>query len=198
MRILLPLALLAASLASGAEPASSTAPARGARELVQNPWSLNYGLDRRGRTYGLDYRIRWDAGDLRGSTRAARRNFSRPSETAESIAYGLLIGARLNLYGVRVRPFRNMAPPAPAVEETDAAAASAAEASAAPPPRRLRLALDPFGDLRRNGPREVERFLLREGFDLAMPRERGVPSWQKEAVSRSVLAAGRSWSGEEP
>jgi hypothetical protein len=107
------LVCLAASTASADEPAASTAPAPGRVEAFENPWSLNYGFDRRGQWYGVDYRIRWDARDLFASPRKVRDNLVRPKDTAETVVYGLLSGASLDLYGVRVRPFRTL-PPAPA------------------------------------------------------------------------------------
>jgi len=199
---IIPLALLTAALAAGAEPATSTAAAPGRSAPVENPWSLNYGYDRRGKSYGLDYRIRWDVRDLFESPQALRDNLVSPTDTAQSVAYGLLKGARVNFYGVSVRPFRDLpAAPLPALPGGAGVTASTAAVAGAPPaPRdhRLRLALDPLADLRRNGPREVERFLLREGFDLMLPGNRGAPSWQKEAAARSVLDAGRLWSEDLP
>ncbi|MFI5345940.1 MAG: hypothetical protein ACHQ51_06155 [Elusimicrobiota bacterium] len=187
------LALIAAAFVAGAEPAVSTAAARGRPTMLENPWSLNYGYDRRGKRFGLDYRIRWDANDLADSPRRVSENLSSPSDTAQSIAYGLLKGARFDLYGVSVRPFRELGGETP----YDIPRSTAAAAGAPPPPaRRLRLALDPLEDLRRNGPREIQRALLREGFNLALPGNRNVPGWQKEAFGRSVLDAGRAWSDD--
>lgn len=195
---LLALTLIVGSLASGAEPALSTAAAAGRPPLLENPWSLNYGIDRRGKRYGLDYRIRWDSDDLLRSPRAARENLYSPSETIQSIASGLLLGARLDLYGVRLRPFRDLSPMAsPALPASEGIAASTAPVTGTVVPRRPRLELDPLHDLRRNGQRELQRFLLREGFNLALPGQRGAPSWQKESAARSVLDAGRAW-GDAP
>ncbi|MDE2140868.1 MAG: hypothetical protein KGJ84_00480 [Elusimicrobia bacterium] len=196
MRIVLYL-LLVAGPAAAAAPAASTATARGRPAPLENPWSLNYGLDRRGQRYGLDYRVRWDVRDLFDSPRAARENFTNPADTVQSVAYGLLKGARLDIYGVRVRPFRETAP-APFVQSaTESSSATATALAAAPPAsRRLKLSLDPVGDLRRNGPREIQGFLLREGFNLALPQNRSVPGWQKEAFGRGVLDAGRAMSDD--
>ena len=190
------LLLLAALPASAAEPSVSTAPASGRATPLDNPWSLNYGFDRRGQRYGLDYRIRWDLGDLAGSPRKVRDNLASPTDTAESVVYGLLSGASLDLYGVRVRPFRSRSSAPRAMTQEGVAASTSAVSAATAPSLRPRLTLDPFGDLSRNGRREAESFILREGFDLAVPSQRGAPGWQKEAVSRSVLDAGRSWSDD--
>jgi hypothetical protein len=180
--------------AGAAEPAVSTAASRGRPQPLDNPWSLNYGYDRRGTRVGLDYRIRFDADDLLDSPRKVSDNFTSPSDTAQSIVYGLLKGARLNLYGVSVSPFRELSNAPVATPAAVDGSTTAAPGAPPAPGRRLRLSLDPLGDIQRNGPREFQRALLREGFNLALPQNRGVPGWQKEAFGRSVLDAGRIWS----
>ncbi len=49
-----------------------------------------------------------------------------------------------------------------------------------------------YQDLEFSARRESERFLIREGFDHALPAHRGAPYSQKKALSDGLLEWGRS------
>lgn len=192
-----PLVFLWTGLASAGEVATSTAHARRAPE-PEFPWSINYGIDRRGRrSVGFDYNVRWDPAHLFETTDASRGRRTSPVEDLGDFALDLLGATRLNVYGVRIKPFRaRESGPVPVAVAASTGTGQDARVPYYPAPRRRSLVIEPLADLRRNGRREAERFLVREGFDAALPRARGAPYWQKEAVSRGLLDAGRSWSDE--
>lgn len=183
------LLLTAFAPARAAAPAASTAAAPSRPSPPpENPWSLSYGLDRRGAGYGrVDYRLRWSFEDLR-----------EPSLTrfsAERTLRGVLQGSRVELYGLRVRPFPDL-PLLPsesyAVAASSAPAGTPAEGARPRPGAWDRL----YEDLERSARRETERFLIREGFDRALPAHRGAPFERKKALGEGLLDLGRGGLGE--
>jgi hypothetical protein len=199
VRLLLLLSALAASgsetIPSSEPAAASTAPARPAAPLI-NPWELTYGVDRRGQRYGrLDYRLRWSFDDLK----KAPRELEHPARGVEETMRGLLQGSRIDLYGVRVRPFRDL-PLLPPLDAAAVTASSAAARGAAPAPARRRRSLYSwdrlYEDLEDSARRETERFLVREGFDRALPSHSGVPFDQKRALGSGLLDLGKEGLGE--
>lgn len=192
------LLLACAPAAPAAEPAASTVTARGPRPL-ENPWALTYGLDRRGDRYGrLDYRLRWSFDDLTDETPEAPH---APGAPLEETVRGLMQGMGVELYGVRLRPFRDLALTAP-LPRADFAASTAAAAGAAPPPPERRLRVYSWGrfyeDLETSARRETERFIVKEGFDRSLPAYRGKPYDQKKALGTGLLDWGRGAWTEEP
>ena len=183
------LLFLSLSATAGEAPATSTAPARQLPPL-ENPWSLSYGVDRRGNRYGrLDYRLRWSFDDLH---RPAGEH-EREGHTAERAWRGILQGSSLEVYGVRMRLFRDL-PLRPDSDFALAPSTSAATAGtpAPAPPRRGRLySWDRFyQDLEDSGRREAERFMVREGFDRALPAHKAAPYGQKKALGEGLLDLG--------
>jgi hypothetical protein len=192
--VLAALPLLSAPVAASAEPSVSTAPARASRPprapaAPSNPWALTYGLDRRGDRYGrVDYSLRWSLRDLAG----ARGEAPSPGLPFEDTVRGLMQGMRVDVYGVRLRPFRDLSlTPSPPLADL---AASSAAASAATTPGRRRPVYSWerfYEDLENSARRETERFIVREGFDFALPRHRSVPYEQKKALGSGLLDLGR-------
>lgn len=197
--LLLALAAAASETVPSAEPpAASTAPARPLRP-VENPWALTYGFDRRGDRYGrVDYRLRWSFEDLKRLPREAER----PARTVEETLRGVLQGARLDLYGVRVRPFRDLPllPPldAPALSASTAAAAGAPPPLARPRRRAIYSWERLYEDLEDSARREAERFMVREGFDRALPQHSGAAYDQKKALGTALLDLGRGALTDDP
>lgn len=183
-----------ASVAAAEPPAVSTAAVRLAAP-ASNPWSLSYGIDRRGARYGnLDYRLRWSFADMLAAPRALERDFARPRRSAEQTFRGLLQGSRMELYGVRVRPFRDL-PLLPPVTAYDAVASTSVEPSpqTAPSARRPRLySWERLSeDLEASARRETERFLILEGFNRTLPMHRDAPYGNKKALGEGLLDLGR-------
>lgn len=199
---LLALAFLPVLAASSAEVAISTAPGQVRRtprapRAPENPWVLTYALDRRGDHSGrVNYHLRWgfggDAGGGGGSSESAL--------PLEEHLRGLIQGMRVDVYGVRLRPFRDLSLTAPLPAADFAASTVAAAGSPAAPARRRpvyswdRL----YEDLQRSARRETERFIVREGFDRALPEHRAVPYEQKRALGFGLLDLGRGALSEEP
>lgn len=194
-----PAALLFLALGASAAdvPAYSSGPAR-QLPPPENPWSLSYGLDRRGSRYGrLDYRLRWSFSDLDSTLRDDER--PREGRAAERTLRGLLQGSSLELYGVRMRLFRDL-PLSPATEF--AVPASTANAGGRPPasPSRHRRHYTwdrLYKDLEDSARREAERFIVREGFDRALPAHKGAPFGQKKALGDGLLELGRGTLDDE-
>lgn len=189
------LVLLALASAAAAEPpAASTTTVRQAAP-AQNPWAMSYGLDRRGARYGsLDYRLRWSFNDVLAATRALQRDFGRPRRSAEQTFRGLLQGSRLELYGVRVRPFRDLLLLPPVADFDVVASTSVAPSPPAAPAARRRRYYSwerLYEDLEANGRREAERFLILEGFDRSLPMHRDAPFGSKKALGEGLLNLGR-------
>lgn len=187
--LLLTLSAPARAAAPAASASTSAAPGRPAPP-PENPWSLSYGLDRRGAGFGrVDYRLRWSFEDLR----AAGREPAPTWHSAERALRGMLQGSRVELYGLRVRPFRDLSllPP-----ESYAAAASSATAPASSQSPRPGAWDRLYEDLERSARRETERFLIREGFDRALPAHRAAPFERKKALGEGLLDLGRGGLGE--
>ena len=186
------LLLAPAPAAAAVEPARSTATARAPRP-PENPWALTYGLDRRGDRYGrLDYRLRWSFDDL---SERASEPLRAPGAPLEETVRGLMQGMGVELYGVRLRPFRDLALSAP-LPRAELAASTAAASGAAPAPARERwLRLYSwerlYEDLESSARRETERFIVREGFDRSLPAYRAKPYDQKKALGAGLLDWGR-------
>ncbi len=131
---------LALAAAPCAAQAPSTAPARGAAEPV-NPWSLAYGVDRRGDRYGrVEYRLRWSFDDLSPAPPGFDRAHAQRANFGELTMRGLLQSSRVELYGVMVRPFRDL--PLTPREDAYVVATSTDAAAAAPPAPARRRRLD--------------------------------------------------------
>lgn len=201
------LAAFLAGTTASAEPVISTAPARAHRaprapRAPENPWALTYGLDRRGDRYGrVDYRLRWSFRDLDLSG-GSRENSSSSGVPFEETIRGLMQGMRVEVYGVRLRPFRDLAlsdsPPTAHFAASTAAVSGAGGPSA--PVRRFRLySWERFyDDLESSARRETERFIVREGFDRALPEHRATPYDEKRALGSGLLGLGRSVLTDEP
>lgn len=193
-------ALLLGAVGRAAEfelPASTSAHRERARPapLPENPWVLEFRQDERDRAVRLDYRLRWDLGDLSQGGSVPRPS---PRSLGRGVGEGLLDilhASRLNLYGVRVRPFHSPPPAAePAGAEGASAPSTAAARGAAARRPRPRLSLDAaWEDLRRSGREGARRWLIREAFDHAVPDAREAPYWQKEGAVRALRESGESW-----
>ena len=185
--------------AAGEAPAPSTAPAR-QLPPPENPWSLSYGVDRRGARYGrLDYRLRWSFDDLSPAEREQER--AREGHATERVWRGILQGSSLEVYGVRMRLFRDLSLQPTSDFALATSTTSAVEPAAAPPPRRRRLySWDRFyQDLEDSGRREAERFMVKEGFDRTLPAHKAAPFGQKKALGEGLLELGRgAMNGEQP
>ncbi|MEQ1919079.1 MAG: hypothetical protein ABL955_07760 [Elusimicrobiota bacterium] len=186
--------VLLLSLGAGAsEPVSSTASVRAPRP-PENPWALTYGLDRRGDRYGrVDYRLRWSLEDLSGGR---REHSSGPGVPFEATFRGLMKGMGVDVYGVRLRPFRDLALNAPlpaAYVATSTAAASGTAAPASAHGLRLYSWERFYEDLESSAHREAEGFLVREGFNRALPAYRAAPYSQKRALGSGLLGLTQSW-----
>ena len=185
------LALAPGAASSQAATSTTTARARAPRP-PENPWALTYGLDRRGDRYGrLDYRLRWSFSDLSGGEPEEAR---APSAPIEETVRGLMQGMGVELYGVRLRPFRDLALSAPiARAELSTSSGAAAGAPSAPARERwLRLySWDRlYEDLESSARRETERFIVKEGFDRSLPAYRAKPYDQKKALGTGFLDLG--------
>ena len=187
------LTLLLPVFVSAAEPSASTTTARGPRPApaIQNPWSVSYGLNRRGNRYGqVDYRLRWSFSDLTGRSSEPPAN-RRP---LESTFRGLLQGMKVDVYGVAIRPFRDLSLEAPMAVADFGASTETARGNPAPSAGRRRPIYSWerfYEDLENSARREGERFLVREGFNRALPEHRAVPYDQKKALGRGLLDLGR-------
>lgn len=193
------LLFLAMSAAAGEAPASSTATARQS-PTPENPWSLSYGVDRRGERYGrLDYRLRWSLDDLNPA--GARRARGREGHAAERAWRGILQSSSLELYGVRMRLFRDLSlQPDSDFALPASTSAARGDAPAAAPSRRRRLySWDRlYEDLENSAQREAERFMVKEGFDRALPDHRTAPYDQKKALGQGLLELGRGAFDDDP
>jgi hypothetical protein len=191
MTLVLLLLTLSAPARAAAPASTSAAPGRPAPP-PENPWSLSYGLDRRGAGFGrVDYRLRWSFEDLR----AAGREPALTRLSAERTLRGMLQGSRVELYGLRVRPFPDLS-----LLPSESYAAAASSAPAGTPAKGARPrpgAWDRlYEDLERSARRETERFLIREGFDRALPAHRAAPFERKKALGEGLLDLGRGGLGE--
>jgi hypothetical protein len=198
------LAALLTGTAASAEPVISTAPARAARatRAPQNPWALSYGLDRRGDRYGrVDYRLRWSFRDLDFSG-GSREQPSRPGAPFEETVRGLMQGMLVEVYGVRMRPFRDLAlsAPLPAVHFSASTATVSGAGVPHAPVRRFRLySWERFyDDLESSARRETERFIVRESFDRVLSEHRATPYDEKKAFGSGLLGLGRGVLTDEP
>ena len=201
------LVALLAGTAASAEPTISTAPARAPRatratRAPENPWALSYGLDRRGDRFGrVDYSLRWSFRDLDLSGGSSEHPGSSGVPFEETVR-GLMQGMRVEVYGVRLRPFRDLALSSPLPAVHFAASTATASGAAAPPApvRRFRLySWERFyDDLESSARRETERFIVREGFDRALPEHRATPYDEKRAFGSGLLGLGRGVLAEEP
>lgn len=192
--ILLLAGLLLAGPAAAAEPAppASTATVR-ALKPPENPWALTYGLSRRGDRYGrLDYRLRWSFSDFSRSSLAEPRPLSAP---IEETVRGLMKGMGVEVYGVRLRPFRDLALSAPSAPAGVASSTAAAAGVPSAPSRQSWLRLYSwdrlYEDLQTSAQRETERFIVKEGFDRSLPAYRAAPYDQKKALGTGLLELGR-------
>lgn len=202
---MLPLLLASAALASSPplyeREVSTEAPSRALRSAVPepNPWSLELRQDERERALSLNYRIRWDAASL-----SLRGPGEAPRLAPAGSAFGagvrdILRGSRLNLYGVRLRPFPDepWEPPRPASSGTAAGGAP----PAGEPRVRWRLGAERAVDrLEENAALKAQRWLIEEAFSRALPRNRSAPYAHKESVYKALREAESSWSDswEEP
>jgi hypothetical protein len=179
-------------------PAPSTATARSPAPL-ENRWALSYGLDRRGGRYGrLDYRLRWSFDDFDRSSDGSER----AGKDHATPWRGILQSSNLELYGVRVRLFRDL-PLRPASDFALAPSTAAAnnDAPAPAPSRRRRLYTwnRLYEDLESSARREAERFVVKEGFDRTLPAHKGASYGQKKALGEGLLELGRgAFSGDAP
>ncbi|MBI5201999.1 MAG: hypothetical protein HY925_10465 [Elusimicrobia bacterium] len=138
-----------------------------------NPWNLELGHDRSGSRVSMSYRIRWDFSDLKRAP--------RPKEFLAS-ARGIWRGVRLEVYGMRLRPFRRDEAPESAGRPGQTALARASEAV--------------VSDLRADARRQFTSFLIRSAFNRALPKAAGAPGWEKDAVVAGLFDTGRVWADE--
>lgn len=193
------LLFLVLGAAAGEAPATSTAPARLLPPL-ENPWSLSYGVDRRGNRYGrLDYRLRWSFDAPTPAEKELER--AREGHATERAWRGILQGSSLEVYGVRMRLFRDLSlqPESDfALPSSTSAAVAGAPAPASPRRSRLYSWDRLYQDLEDSAQREAERFMVREGFDRALPAHKAAPYGQKKALGEGLLDLGRGAMNGEP
>ncbi|MBI4346190.1 MAG: hypothetical protein HY553_05005 [Elusimicrobia bacterium] len=149
---------------------------------AHNPWELHirHGFRETGVT--MNYSVRWSFSDLKRPP--------RPSAGGE--LRDIIRSVRLDLYGVKVKPFRDLARAMPA-----ASASAAAPVAAGAPARRARLELAPVVEnLRRDARREAKTWLVTTLFDAAIPHASHAPRWQKHAVADDLVAAARVWTAD--
>lgn len=150
--------------------------------VAAEPWSFELGHDGRGSRVAMSYRIRWDLSDVKAAPKRLASAARRPAAVLASQAKGLLHGVKLNLYGIRLRPFRREAGPA--------AAGGAGAGESLTAGQRL------LDRLHADARRELRSFLIRSVFDRSLPSAAGVPFRQKEALFAGLLDTTRSWTDE--
>lgn len=150
--------------------------------LAAEPWSFELGHDGRGSRVAMSYRVRWDLADVKAAPRRLASAMRRPGAVLGAQAKGMLHGVKLNLYGIRLRPFR---------EETGmAAAGSAGSGESLTAGRHL------LDRLHADARRELRSFLIRSVFDRSLPSAAGAPYRQKEALFAGLIDTTRSWTAE--
>lgn len=190
------LSLLPRLPARASEVAASSQVVRGSAHIPpeHNPWSAVFGYDRRGRRVDVNYRIRWDHKSI---VRDILSVPLHPVDFVRSSVGGILQGSRVDLYGVRLRPFRD-APIYPRESPTAVPASTATTTASSSAPRGRRwLNLTPsIEDLQASGEREARRWVIRQAFDRSLPGSAGAPLWQKEAAVGSLREAGEHWRSD--
>ncbi|MBI4346189.1 MAG: hypothetical protein HY553_05000 [Elusimicrobia bacterium] len=150
--------------------------------LAAEPWSFELGHDGRGSRVAMSYRVRWDLSDVTAAPRRLAAAVRRPAAVLGGQAKGMLHGIKLNLYGIRLRPFREQAAQAPSggagPGETQTAGGRVLER------------------LHADARRELRSFLIRSLFDRSLPAAAGAPYRQKEALFAGLVDSTRSWTDE--
>lgn len=187
-------ALPASAVPETKAPSSTSVPVA----VEATPWSLGMGYYPREKgRFDLTYRMRWDLDDVIDSPRALGAGLLHPLGTLDSTFRGVLRGTRLDLYGLRVRPWKmlpRLQPAGPAVAASSGAAPGAPAAAPAPRPM---FSFDPLlEDLRESARTAPQQWMIREGFDRAVPNSRGEHYGEKEAAARALFEGGRSWGTE--
>lgn len=188
------LVLPASAVPETKAPASTSVPVA----VEATPWSVGMGYYPREKgRFDITYRLRWDLDDVIDSPRALGAGILHPLGTLDSTFRGVLRGTRLDLYGLRVRPWKmlpRLQPSGPAV----AASSGTAQAppGAVPPPLPM-FNFDPLlEDLRESARTAPQRWMIREGFDRAVPSSRGRGYSEKEAAGEFLINETRSWGTE--
>lgn len=175
-------------------PASTSVPVA----VEATPWSLGMGYYPREKgRFDITYRLRWDLDDLIDSPRALGAGLLHPMGTLDSTFRGVLRGTRLDLYGLRVRPWKmlpRLQPRGPAV----AASSGAAPGSLGPAPSPVPMFnFNPLlEDIRESARTAPQRWMIRESFDRTVPSSRGQSYREKEAAGEFLIKETRSWGTE--
>lgn len=162
-----------------------------------SPWSLNLSQDERGASVGMSYRLRWDGDDFLRSPSAVLDKLRNPFRSADWTMRDLAEATRVDLYGLRVRPFRGLfADPRAYAPAGGAGGSGEASAPLSGSERRKRWLAAELDELRRNAKSDARRWMIRTAFNEALPNASQAPQWQKEAVAGGLLDVSRSWGSE--
>ncbi|MBI5202867.1 MAG: hypothetical protein HY925_14845 [Elusimicrobia bacterium] len=157
------------------------------------PWFVELRHTRHSSSVQLGYQIRFDSADLRQAPRRLLAGLTAPFRTIDDGARSLLSGTRVNLYGLKFKPFKDLRRRRPGGARSSGIVASAPPPPAGASPRpKLDLAVY-LEDARRDAKREARRWMIDTLFDAALPMARGAPWWQKEAVARDLVDMTRVW-----
>ncbi len=180
--------MLAALVLALAAPAGATG-------VSESPWFLQISQSDRGSSVAMNYHIRWDVSDLKRSPRALAASLAAPFKAFDGGLRDILISTRLDVYGLRMRPFRDIVRLSPRAEPV--ATTAPAAASAGPAKTRRKLDLEPLlEDARRDARREARQWLITTLFDAALPHAIAAPTWQKDAVARDLVAMAQVWRSD--
>ncbi|MFH2202713.1 MAG: hypothetical protein ABIJ96_06340 [Elusimicrobiota bacterium] len=202
MRLPLVLLLLAAvpfsaTAAEEGDAVVSSAPAHKVLPAIAlsygSPFSLEFLQDRRGSHVQLFYRMAWDMHDIRKLPWRTTKMLLNPMDTLYQTGRDLTLGANIGIYGLSIRPSRMVRFESTAQRRTSRPSGSGeadAQRAANPPEstRRIRLSLTPvIEDIRRDLGRSLQRQILIEGFDAAMPAYQQASYGQKRAVTDDAM-----------
>lgn len=209
--LLLTALLLSSSSAQEVASSSAAAPSRrpSASPVFGAPLRLRILFDERGQPRGeLGFSLRWSSSDIPLLPRHAAGLLLSPFGTTVRAAREVLTGADVGFYSKRLRTSTVL--PAnifisPLVEASGYVVPSATTLLSEPgsrpdsvpaklSDRRHRLDLAPVKEeIERSLRRDLQRAVITAGFNLALPSQRSAPYAEKEAVFRSVRAAGDLW-----
>ncbi|MBI5202868.1 MAG: hypothetical protein HY925_14850 [Elusimicrobia bacterium] len=166
----------------------------GATGVSENPWFLQISQSDRGSKFAMNYRIRWDVSDLKRSPKKLATSLIAPIKALDGGLRDILISTRLDVYGVVMRPFRDIV----RIERRAApAGAVPALASSEPAKAKSKIDLSPLlEDARRDARREAREWIVSSIFDAALPQAVSAPAWQKDAVARDLVAMTDVWRSD--
>ncbi len=144
----------------------------------------------------MTFQVRFDADDLRRTPRCLAASLLAPFKSMDTGMRGILSSTRVDLYGVRFKPFKDLTRKRPGGARSSGIVAAAAPSEPARPFSRRRLDMTVYlRDAERNGKREARRWIISTLFDAALPSASGAPRWQKETVARDLVDMTRVWDG---